>query len=243
VSRLREPIAPLLLLVLGAVAVYGFQHALYLEDVDALQRRIDVLKKEERALRVVAGKGEELARGLAELREKIGVVEKILPQSLGLPEFRQAYEPVCNQQGFVITFWQDREERGADVLKGKITVGLGGPPENVPALAARTRRMARLVDWEDLGGDGRVARLTVYAMPRKTAPPAPPCMARSSQVRLWPYTRWVRAKEDELASVCSELAALAGAKAQADEYHALKSHLLEAVAAIEKLRPEGRPAS
>lgn len=231
------------LVCLLALAVLVAVQALYQGDeAEELARRTKHARSEVETLKTIGGRAEELSTHLEELRAKVALVQKILPESLGLAEFRSSFEVECASRGLHVVRWETREDKSKEVQQGIITAVLGGELARLPDLQARMRWLPRLVDSREgkREGEAQTLELTIYALPRKPQSKPVDCEGPASDVWLWPFTSKLRPARSELQDVCRELATLSGPKSQADEYFVLKTHLLAAVAAIESLRPEGR---
>lgn len=227
------------------------QWYLYVDEAGVLARQTKQVGQTVTHLEVVANKPEEFAKEDRQLGAKIHIVQEILPESMDVHGFMEAYEAVPPLFGLAIERWSAKEAATVPLQRADITLRLTGPVPRLPELAAKTSRLARLVEWRLVDSAATAEAtvvLSIYALPRGLGDVAvDSCGAPTSRVWLWPYTARLAGRRGELAGVCARLARLRPVREQVDAFMAARAYLDRVIKTIVKLRPvaeeRARPSS
>jgi Tfp pilus assembly protein PilO len=230
--------------VLGLVAL--FQWDLGRDEVKALSRRAEDLRKLVRALEATEAKAEEFAREREQLAERVKTLHLIVPRSPGLEELVSRIGRQASEYGIEIVDWSGAAGEDQGVLQGHpLTLVLSGDFGRLKELVERGEKLARLFVWERVRvGDSRAtAHLVAYSAPdRPAAPSRDVCAHPISQVWLWPYTEKVRLARAEVDWLCADRSRHAETRAQVEDFNSTRARARELIEAIEKIR-EGRRLS
>ena len=231
-------VAAVTLPVLGLVAL--IQWDLGRDEVKALRRRADDLRKMVQALEATEAKAAEFAREREQLAERVKTLHLIVPRSPALEELVSRIGRQASEYGIEIVGWSSTAGEDQGVLEGHpLTLVLSGDLGRLNELVKRGEKLTRLFVWERVSvRDARAtAHLVAYSAPdRPAAPSRDVCAHPVSQVWLWPYTEQVRVARAEVDRLCADRSRHAETRSQVEEFNSTRARVRELIEAIERVR-------
>lgn len=217
------------------------QYVLYRQERTALAIRLEQSARELRALEVTEQKRDEFERDVVAVGDKVRVVRKVLPETLGVASFLAQYVTMASSEGVSIDRQDSEEQTGGALHSAPIHLELRGSPASLESLRTRTLRMARVIHWQEQGRgpQGASVLITIFASPSSVPTPAETnCSPGDSGVWLWPWKARLEGPRGELSRVCAEIESHAETAHRIGAYHAERSDLQKLIDRVERLKAE-----